>query len=37
MLETKIYPLSSSRWRALVALVGQSGWSGEEESLFGVF
>jgi len=37
MLETKSHLLSSSRWRALVALIGQFVWSGGEKSLIGVF
>lgn len=37
MLETNSYSLSSSRQKALVALLGQFGWSGGAESLPGVF
>lgn len=37
MLETNSYSLSSSRQKALVALVKQFGWSGGDESLPGVF
>lgn len=37
MLETKSHLLCSSRWRALVALIGQFVGSGGDEGLMGVF